>query len=394
MAVKLFKRKQNNEKYYSYKTIDETEALYRVIIGQRSNGKTYGFLKKVVEAYFEEELPSAYIRRYGEEIKLRNIGDLFNPLMEYIVELSGGKYNSVLYQSFKFIPCYRDEDGKIVSKAKIPLMYTVALNTAINAKGEDRGQLAYICYDEFLTRTHYLTDEFVLFMNMISTLIRDRGIKAIYLLGNTVNKYAPYFREFGIDNIEKMKQGEVYVYTYNERELTLAVEYAATAEATKKVEKYYAFENEQLKMIKSGEFEVASYPRFDRIQFTTNKDTLVKSFLINFNQQQIVGEIHKKGIEVILLFHPLGGPENLKRWGEWDPYLNDYIWNDKQIVFTDGPVFSILHQNSIVKGDTKVHQWIRKLIGEGHCYFSDNTTGEIVRNFMLSSKAMERMHLK
>ena len=88
MAISLFKKKKNIETHYSSKDIDETNALYRVIIGMRSNGKTYNYLTKVIDAFFEENLPSAYIRRYSEEIKTRNLSSLFNPFMEEIKKRS------------------------------------------------------------------------------------------------------------------------------------------------------------------------------------------------------------------------------------------------------------------------------------------------------------------
>lgn len=382
MAISLFKKKKNIETYYSSKDIDETNALYRVIIGMRSNGKTYNYLKKVVDAFFEENLPSAYIRRYSEEIKTRNISSLFNPFMEEIKKRSKGAYNDISYRNNQFLLVLRDETGKIVDRADKPILYTAAINTSMTSKGPDRGPLAYICFDEFMTRDNYLKDEFVLFCNVLSSLIRDRGVKAIYLLGNTVNRYSPYFEEFGIRNIDEMKQGEIYLYSYNEKELTLAVEYCNSVESTKKVEKYYAFENTKLDMIKSGDFEVAQYPRFDKVQFTTNEFTLVKPFLIDFNRNQVVGEIHKKGVEMIILFHPLGGEKNAKKWGRYDPYLEKWIWDPLKIVYTDQDVFSVLHQKTLKGGDTKVHKLIRKLIGEHHCYYSSNETGEIVRNFI------------
>lgn len=385
MAHKLFKRKTQPEFHYNSEAIDSTGALYRVIIGQRSNGKTYNFLEKVIKEYFENGLPSAYLRRWAEEIRPKNLSALFNPFQKEIIKKSNGKYNGTTYRNNAFTLCYYDEDGKIQAKAETPLLYTVAVNTAINAKGADRGQLAYIAYDEFMSRDGYLKDEFVLFCNVLSSLIRDRDIKAIYLLGNTVNKYSPYFEEFGIRNVDSMKQGEIYLYSYNNKELTLAVEYCASVEATKKVEKYYAFENTKLDMIKSGAFEVAKYPRFDRIQFVANEDTLLRSFLIDFNRNRVVGEIHKKGLQLIILFHPAGGEKNLKKWGYFDPNLDTWIWDSNKIVFTDGDLFSVLHQRYFGKGATKVHKLIYKIFGDQHVYYSSNETGEIVRNFILFS---------
>lgn len=64
--------------YYDRTEIDKTEAAYRLIIGQRSNGKTYSILKTIIEQYFTEGKRSAYIRRYQEEIMPKNIQLLFS----------------------------------------------------------------------------------------------------------------------------------------------------------------------------------------------------------------------------------------------------------------------------------------------------------------------------
>lgn len=54
--------------YYDIGPIDSTNAVYRMIIGQRSNGKTYAICKHMVEDYFEKGHRSAYIRRWDEDI--------------------------------------------------------------------------------------------------------------------------------------------------------------------------------------------------------------------------------------------------------------------------------------------------------------------------------------
>lgn len=79
--------------------------------------------------------------------------------------------------------------------------------------------------DEFLTRSYYLPNEFVLFMNVLSTIIRDRDNVKIFMMGNTVNQYCPYFAEMGLTHIKEMKKGDIDVYEYGESGLTVAVEY-------------------------------------------------------------------------------------------------------------------------------------------------------------------------
>lgn len=365
--MKIFKKKEK-ELYWNPKDIDETNAVYRAVIGQRSNGKTYGTMKKVVEAYFDEGLPSGYIRRYAEEIRPKYISELLSPHYKLIEKLSKGKYNSCAYRNNMFIPCYVDkESGKIETKADKPILYTVALNTWNTTKGEDRGQLAYIVFDEFMTRDIYLKDEFAIFANIISSLVRDREIKCIYMLANTVNKYCPYFEDMGLYHVAEQEQGSIEVYTYNNEKLTVAVEYCAAAEATKEVEKYYAFDNPQLDMITSGGWEEARYKRISKMEFEANKETIVFKFLIDFNKKKVVGEVHRSQDMIILFFHDIGN--------------SNYKWTSRDIIFTDQDCYSPLHQNSFKFGSTPAHQIIRQLLSEDKCYYDNNSTGEIVNNF-------------
>jgi hypothetical protein len=77
------------------------------------------------------------------------------------------------------------------------------------------------------------------------------------MLANTVNRYCPYFKEMGLKDVEQMPQGEIYVYTYGNKDLTVAVEYCDPVLATNKVaSKFFAFDNPQLEMITTGAWEL------------------------------------------------------------------------------------------------------------------------------------------
>lgn len=366
--MKLFKKKEK-ELYWNPKDIDSTNAIYRMVIGKRSNGKSYGSLKKVVESFFQDELPSAYIRRYTEEIRPKHLSELLSPHYKLIEKLSKGKFNCCVYRNNMFVPAYMDkESGKIESKSDKPILFTAALNTWNTVKGEDRGQLSYIIFDEFATRDLYLKDEFATFANVISSLVRDRDVKAIYMLANTVNKYCPYFEEMGLSHVAEQEQGTIELYTYNNEKLTVAVEYCADSENTKNIEHYYAFDNPQLDMITNGQWEESRYKRISRLEFTTNKETFVLKFLVDFNHKQVVGELHRDNNSIILLFHKVGD--------------SNYKWGIRDIIFTDKDCYSPLHQNNIKNGDTDAHKWIRKLLSEDKVYYDSNSTGEVVRNFL------------
>ncbi|MGC5276152.1 hypothetical protein ACPXAM_23725, partial [Escherichia coli] len=83
-----------------------------------------------------------------------------------------------------------------------------------------------------------------------------------YMLGNTVNKYCPYFAEMGLEHIPKMTQGTIDVYAYGNSDLTVAVEYCKSPDSKVKEasHKYFAFNNPKLEMITGGAWELNIYP--------------------------------------------------------------------------------------------------------------------------------------
>jgi len=121
--------------YYDIGPIDATNAIYRMIIGQRSNGKTYSVCRHMVEDYFSKGHRSAYIRRWDEDIQPKHLASLFAPHYKLIEELSGGEYNSVFYRAKEFHLCYIDEEGKKVAQDPEAFCITASINTAEHTKG-------------------------------------------------------------------------------------------------------------------------------------------------------------------------------------------------------------------------------------------------------------------
>src|SRR5699024_5250425 len=110
-----------------------------------------------------------------------------------------------------------------------------------------------IFFDEFLTRQYYLPDEFVTFMNVVSTIVRQRDDVIIFMCGNTVNQYCPYFTEMGLTHVKEMNKGVIEVYKYGESRLKVAVEYAdSISKSGKPSDVYFAFDNPNLQMITGG----------------------------------------------------------------------------------------------------------------------------------------------
>ena len=362
--------KEAPDLYYNIAPIDATGAIYRLIVGQRSNGKTYSVCKHIVEDYFNEGKRGAYIRRYEESITPKNLQSLFNPHLQLIWELSEHKWNSIFYRAKEFHLCAIDSEGKIIAKDDTAFCITAAINTSENTKGEDRGEVHTIVFDEFMTRSGYLNNEFVRFMNLLSTLIRDRENAVIYMLANTVNKYCPYFSEMGLKNIDKLAQGEIAIYNYGSSDLTVAVELCDEVQATKQTaSKYFAFDNPQLQMITRGAWEFQIYPR---APYKILPEDIVLKFYIQFAEQLLACEVVHSTLkqycnDVFIFVHP---------------QTKDVSIDDYTIMYVSDFSSCRMHVRYLKDQPTEGHKLIYSLIQRKAVCFSDNDTGEVFRNWL------------
>lgn len=256
-------------KYYSLTKILANKADYNLIIGQRSNGKTYACCKYMLQEYKKTGRRFCYIRRWDEDIKAYRAEQLFTPLQPEIERLFGDGY-SIIYYRHKYYLI--DPAGK-----KIDVIgYALSLSSASHTKSVAYVDVKYILFDEFIQMSgeRTLTDEKSKFENTLSTIIRDKQDIVIFMCANTVSKFSPYFVYFGID-INKVKQGSITtkeIPTDDDKGiLKVALEYCEYNEAIgKKVSKYTTS-----KMIRTGQWEI---PPTDDIP--TMKNEKVKEKLL------------------------------------------------------------------------------------------------------------------
>ena len=55
--------------YYSLKKINKLNALYNLIIGQRSNGKTYAVCEQEIKGYFKEGFKLEGVKKVAKRVK-------------------------------------------------------------------------------------------------------------------------------------------------------------------------------------------------------------------------------------------------------------------------------------------------------------------------------------
>ena len=365
------KKTEETPTYYDIEPIMSIDATYRIIYGQRGNGKTFAVCRKIIDYYIDHGIPSAYIRRLDEMIKPSNLQDLFSPHIEYIAEKTGKPWNSIYYRAKAFyFAAYKD--GKLIQRDQTPFCRAYAINTAETTKGQDAGEIKYILFDEFITRSFYINNEFILYQNLLSSLIRSRSGVEIIMVANSVNKYScPYFKEMGLNRVKDQKQGTIDVYTAGKTQTRIAVEYSDDLKGTvsAKAEEYFCFDNPELKMITSGAWEMSLYRH---IPPGINKMFPELVFIIKHDKCMLLGELYIYENAPLLTF--------TRKTTEIKDPENTIIYSDD--ISDNNP----LHQTDFNIITTRAHEIIRSLITQHKTYFGTNDDGELFSNWLRSSK--------
>ena len=356
-------------RYYNPKKIKEIKAQYNIIIGERSNGKTYAILKEILDNYFTEHKQGAVVRRWQDDFKGKRALAMFAPLVidGVVNKLSHGQWDRIDYRSGCWYPARYDSDTDTIIRGDNPIAYAFSLSAMEHDKSTSYPLITTICFDEFLTRGAYLVDEFVLFMNVVSTIVRQRTDVSIYMLGNTVNWTCPYFTEMGIKHIRDMKQGTIDVYEYGESGLKVAVEYCQSIADSKKSNIYFAFDNPRLQMITSGAWELALYPHLP----VKYKPKDIKGiFFIIFEDDVLQCEVVESGRNGFIYVQRKTTP------------IKDY---DNDMIYSMLQDYRINHYQSLVRPRDKRSNIVTFLVKQNKIYYQDNEVGEIVRNYRQAS---------
>lgn len=359
-------------KYYDIRHLfnEYPDARYYVVYGERSAGKTYSALDYCLEHGVEKE-QFAYIRRFNEDIRPKNLSTLYDAHLSNgrVPYYFGEKFNSIEYTGAKFYLTRRDDDGKKDPNVE-PMIFGRAfdLNGMEHYKSIAFPDITTIIFDEFLSRQGYLPNEFILFQNALSTIIRDRSNVKIIMLGNTVSKYCPYFEEMGLKHIKDQAQGSVDVYRYGSSGLEVVVEYTESSkkQGGKKSDVYFAFDNPELKMITDGSWEIGIYPHLP-IEQIKPKDIAIQ-FFIHFNKEILHGYV---------ISAPQAAPF---------VYMHRKTTEIKRkddIVYVSVPDSNPYHRFGLSNQPDKLSRFIKKCVAEGRVFYATNEDGETFRNYRL-----------
>lgn len=362
------KKAAETPKFYDLKDILNKHADYNIIFGERSNGKTYATLKYGLEQYIKTGKQMAYVRRWREDLRGKRAESLFSGhVVNGLVEtLTDGKFNEIFYMSSKWFLSYYDAEKNKRTPDDKPFCFGFCLSEQEHEKSSSFPNVCTIVFDEFLTRRYYLPDEFMLFMNLLSTIIRQRDDVKVFMLGNTVNKYCPYFTEMGLKQAATMQQGTIDVYRFGEKGAIVAVEYCDTIVKHKASNKYFCFDNQNLQMITGGKWELAVYPHLP-CRYTP-KDVLFV-FYIKFTDTILQGNIIQVGNENFCYIH-----------AKTTPIKDD----DNSLIYSLEMNGKPNYKRRLLSTATYVETQIARYFATDKVFYQNNEIGEIVRNYLIT----------
>lgn len=357
-------------KYVTLDKLRPFNADYNLLIGERSNGKTFAVQEEIVREYYNNGRAGAIIRRYEDDFARGRAQNTFTALVSAgkLYDITGGAWTDIAYKVRRWYLCKWDEELQKVVYDNTPFCYAFSLTGGEHDKSTSYPDVYNILFDEFLSRDGELTGEFMRLMHLLSTIVRLRtGIK-IYMCGNTISQSSVYFTEMGLHRVKLMQPGEIDLYTYGDSEdpLRVAVYFTDRMAKNKKSNKYFAFDNPRLNMITgSGSvWELEVHPHCPR-KYTSSD--VVYRFIIEWQGTVLMGDIvvlpELKWIQIHRKTTPIKDPESI-------------------LIYSPTPSMERNHRQNILHPHTNREKVILGFFARGKVAYQDNEVGELVHHYL------------
>lgn len=355
-------------KFYNLKNILATDSIYNIVVGERSNGKTYSVLEYALKDYFKRGKQLAIIRRWSDDFKGKAGAQYFENLVSNgaIRKMSGGQYNGVRYRAQRWYLIRTDEKGESEADEK-PFAFAFSFSGMEHDKSTSYPDVSTILFDEFISSTgYYFPDEFIIFANTLSTIIRHRDDVRIFMLANTISWNCPYFREMGLKNVKKMAPGTIDVYKYGDSRLKVAIEFCSPTKGGKPSDMYFAFDNPKLTMITGGAWEISVYPH---LPCEYRPKDVIFTYYIEYEGDWLCCKIISVGDNVFTFIHPQTTALDEKTLNNTLIYTPDYSPRPN-------------YRRKINRPRTDAEKKIVEFYIRDKVFYSSNEVGEIVRNYL------------
>lgn len=187
--------------WYDYRPLNSRNAMWGIVAGPRSIGKTYGAKRDAVKHTLDTGNQTLWLRRSHTELTPAKSGFFdgvarIHPGFDFRVEGSAGQLMT--------------DGGKWRNAVRF-----AALSTAYQLKGSEFVDVDKIVYDECFTEPgmRYLPDELEKLRELWVTINRERvgrngrAQTKVLMLGNVHSLDNPYFLEWGFDGTREWQKG-------------------------------------------------------------------------------------------------------------------------------------------------------------------------------------------
>lgn len=361
--------------------INAHNADVNMIVGRRSNGKTYPTVtfdgvKHFLDSGCTEAF--AYVRRFDSDFRIGQLatllftnGCVMNGWLEWY---SKGQWNDIYYYRGAWYLRFLNSEGKVQRKCNQPMCYAFSINQCEKYKGADHPDIVTIILDEFIpmkSERGYIAGEWELWQNIVSSIVRERGTVKIYMLANTISKNCPYFDHYHLD-IDDMEQGTISVFNFKGG-LKLAVEYCKdSGDVHIESSKYFDIDDEEDNMITKGTWETENYPKLTKDNpFRRYKDFICfQPIFIKQGKKYLRGEFLNTGEKLMLYIHKISkAPE---RW-------EDVLYVES---FTEAPIHKHNCRIGFNPRQYQLDNTILKMYENNQVWYQDNDTGEKFKYYL------------
>ena len=311
---------------------------------------------------------------YGTQIQLvrhkickasyyENLFDTINSY-GYVSKLTEGKYNTVYYHWKKFY-YGRIENGKIVDKCEEPFCVSLAAEDCYSLCSTYEAPLGdWIVLDKCFNDKN-TPDEFVRFLHLHKTIVRERISDKIIVLGNTLDVNNVWYRQLTIQSeVRKLKPGDSKV-VYTPEGMPLHISFIDNRTPTKRKtfnKLHYGFKNPEINaIVGSGEWNMKQYPQTCMLK---NRELLGRGIYFNYHDDLFLeAGMLKCDSGIYFEVHP----------ATYSSAING------DILYT---ISLATRLNELYFGEDSLSKRILKAIKEKRVVFSDNETGHLFESFL------------
>lgn len=339
-----------------------------ILTSERSVGKTtnilligmvmnalYGTIIQLIRHYIDK---ASYYDTLFDRVVSYNQG-------QYIKRLTNGEYDTVKYYSRNFFYATTDPKTGKITKATESFCVALAANECYSLCSFYEAPMGdWIILDECFNEKN-TPEEFVHFVHLHKTIVRDRMSDKIIVLGNNLDVNNIWYRQLTIHNVvRRMKKGE-HKIAYTSEGMPIFVHFMENRLPEKRKifnKAHYGFANPELNAITgNGSWNMKMYPLTRLLE---EREQIARGIYFSYHDDlYIEGSFINTKSGVYFEVHPALRAAALE---------GDILFKITQPI----------EPNELYFGYDKLSKRIMAMITNKKITFSDNETGELFNKFL------------